>query len=421
MGQVVGQISDIFRCNLAAISTGGSKANTILASSEVWLIDSTNSLTADYSGVCDCYIMGDGATKASALDLHRLVDEVPTQGSANPVESNAVYQGLAKKLDAFKEISEDGLYIADKDGNVIMRLDELDVAKLSSHYEYLTGVSGVRVLEEGLYITDMDGYVIQNLIDKTKRAIVNIYTADSEIDVLAKMLSAFSTGNCDVIFERGTYVFSDVYLYMRDTLNWSWTMELPIGNGCHYYFNGSTLISNAPSEAYSDSRNVLGCKSGSMGNTSFKLFDGILINNGGTYCVHDECLSATTPYSHEYHNMRMFYYNGSGTEYLSKCIGGGAGPSGFFIIDNCVFYTNNPTLTSEDVSWHGMAAANKYCNLSFFVTGNSFSRKFRVASSFKSGDTLFVKYNGNNSAADPIIATEPSTLETCIFNNIINA
>ena len=47
---------------------------------------------------------------------------------------------------------------------------------------------------------------------------------------------------------------------MRDTLGWTWTMELPIGNGCKILFNGSTLISNAPAESYETSRNLLGCK-----------------------------------------------------------------------------------------------------------------------------------------------------------------
>lgn len=72
MGQVVGKVSDIFRCNLRAIQTGGSKVNTILAADEVWLVDTTNSLTNSLSGNCDAYIVGDGSTKASALELKKI-------------------------------------------------------------------------------------------------------------------------------------------------------------------------------------------------------------------------------------------------------------------------------------------------------------------------------------------------------------
>ncbi len=69
MGQIVGINSDIFRCNLSAIQTGGSKANVVLAADEVWLISTTNSLTNSGSGDCDAYIIGDGTTAATGLEL----------------------------------------------------------------------------------------------------------------------------------------------------------------------------------------------------------------------------------------------------------------------------------------------------------------------------------------------------------------
>ena len=72
MGQIVGKVSDIFRCNLRAINSGGSKANTILAADEVWLVDTTNSLTNSLSGNCDAYIVGDGTLAAGALELHKI-------------------------------------------------------------------------------------------------------------------------------------------------------------------------------------------------------------------------------------------------------------------------------------------------------------------------------------------------------------
>lgn len=75
MGQIVGTESNIFRCNLAAIQTGGSEASTILAADEVWLVDTTNSLTNSLSGYCDAYIVGNGTTAATALELHKFKAE----------------------------------------------------------------------------------------------------------------------------------------------------------------------------------------------------------------------------------------------------------------------------------------------------------------------------------------------------------
>lgn len=72
MGQLVGINSDIFRCNLSAIKTGGSKAKVVLAADEVWLINTTNSLKNSGSGDCDAYIIGDGNTAATALEKHYL-------------------------------------------------------------------------------------------------------------------------------------------------------------------------------------------------------------------------------------------------------------------------------------------------------------------------------------------------------------
>lgn len=256
---------------------------------------------------------------------------------------------------------------------------------------------------------------LEPLISKVRRTI-KIYKADTEVQILTKMLDAYESGNCDVMFENGTYTFAEIYIYMRDTLGWTWTMELPIGNNCRYYFNGSTLISNAPESAFSDSRNVLGCKAGSSNKMSYELYDGIIINNGGTYCVHDECLSGNAPYLHRYKNMQMQYNNGAATEGLSKCIGGGAGVNGIITIEDCVFENNNQRISTEDVSWHGIDGVRN-CTLRYFVSGCYFSRSFRVDGFFKSGDSVFVKYNGNSAAAGPAITGDATHVETYIFNN----
>ena len=113
MAQIVGKISNIFRCNLASIQSGGSKASVVLSADEVWLIDTTNSLTAGYSGECDAYIVGDGATAAGSLTLNRIDDEQPVQSSKKGTSSGGMYIILNGRSGEFSEYTKiDGEYNA---------------------------------------------------------------------------------------------------------------------------------------------------------------------------------------------------------------------------------------------------------------------------------------------------------------------
>ncbi len=173
--------------------------------------------------------------------------------------------------------------------------------------------------------------LLESIKNSDIRDVVRVLSTDTEIEIFNKMYLAFSRGNCDVVFDCATYIFSDIYIYMRDTLGWTWTMGLPIGNGCRYFFNGSTLISNAPAEEYTDSRNLLDCKA--IG-TDYELHDGTLINNGGTYCVHDEGVSDPRSYRHLYHNI-IFNMDGA-----TSCFGCGLGYRSVIEFDGCVFLSN---------------------------------------------------------------------------------
>ena len=221
---------------------------------------------------------------------------------------------------------------------------------------------------------------------------MQINTSDSEVDILLKMKKAFDEGYYDVYWEHGTYIFSSVYQYMIDTLKWSWTMGLPIGNNCRYYFNGSTLISNDPSDEYSESRNILDCKASSQ---NYELHDGILINNGGTYCVHDEGNGTEDFYKHVYDNMQMKYMKGSKTEYLSKCIGGGMGQNGLILINRCLFNTN---ATAQDTSWHGLLhEQQKRVNFKIVITNCYFSKQgISIDSTFKDEDSVVIEFSNNS-------------------------
>lgn len=157
---------------------------------------------------------------------------------------------------------------------------------------------------------------------------IKVSTTDSQIEILEKFRYAFFYGNIDIFFEHGTYTLDEVYQYMKNTLKWTWTMGLPVGNGCRYFFNGSTIISNAPASTYSDNRNILDTKASS---SSFEVHDATLIINGGTYCLHDEAYNKSEPYLHIYDNVK-FVSNGG-----TRAVGVGTGFNASFIFKSCNF------------------------------------------------------------------------------------
>ena len=237
---------------------------------------------------------------------------------------------------------------------------------------------------------------------------MQILASDSEVEIFLKMKKAFEEGDYDVSFEYGEYTFSSIYTYMKETLKWSWTLGLPIGNNCRYYFNNSTLIANKPNEEYSDVMNVLDCKASPQ---NYELHDGVLINNGGTYCVHDEANASDKFYKHIYKNMRMTYNKKNNTDKISKCIGGGAGLNGYILMDNCVLKTDS---TTECVSWHGANGKIPIQNLSFIISDCYFSNRL-VIHGYTSSDVIFVKLCNNSFNVAPQI--DNGDIEKISYNN----
>lgn len=76
MGQIVQNPNNPVRCNLQAIQTGGSQANTVIAAGEIWLVDTNNTQkSAGGYGKYDAYVVGDGSTAANALIVKQIGDE----------------------------------------------------------------------------------------------------------------------------------------------------------------------------------------------------------------------------------------------------------------------------------------------------------------------------------------------------------
>lgn len=173
---------------------------------------------------------------------------------------------------------------------------------------------------------------------KNPRRIIYIDKSTTDIQLVDIFYDAFVEGNCDLVFETGTYILKNAYPYMRDTLHWGWNegFGLPIGNNCRYFFNGSTLIGDIP-DGYgsSDSRNVLDSVP-KKEPSNYEIHDvtlrmiGNKSTSGGVYCVHDEGYGKNTPYFHRYCNV-TFYSDGA------SCLGSGSGYDTYLRLENCTF------------------------------------------------------------------------------------
>lgn len=244
------------------------------------------------------------------------------------------------------------------------------------------------------------------------RRVINIKATDTPGEVVTKMITAFNTGNVDVSFERAHYVLDSEVPYLKTKYGMPHN-EIPIGNGCRYYFNGATLeatvnLAEHPAangeEFYS---NLLGCQ---RVPSSFELYDGILIAKDTRYVVHDESTAMKGSYRHVYHNMSLEYRTGTRKETIRKCIGGGTGADGVIDIEGCKFVTDG---SDPCVSYHGNAKDVVGAAVNINVRNSWFSNNMRVCglSAHQQG-RLF--YCGNSAASVPDI---DDRWNVCLFNN----
>lgn len=223
----------------------------------------------------------------------------------------------------------------------------------------------------GAYYTVMvdDVFEYKNL---SQRGVLNITKEMTDIEIYNRLSNAANVGNYDVFFERGEYVFSNVFLYIRDTLKLSgYRSGLPMGGGCRYFFNGSTLISRHPGSDYNDSRSLLKFEMADVGG-DFEIYDVTLISEGGTYCVHDEGGGYTKPYSHLYKNVVAIYKKSTDTETGSKPFGFGTGKSARISVDGCVLVNENNDACFALHGPIGMSDTPFYLHLD--IKGSYFSR-----------------------------------------------
>lgn len=229
-----------------------------------------------------------------------------------------------------KKVCASNFYFIKENGSLISE------SEVKPPYTVTEAFRGVSTLDpHTISIIYEIGENVDGEFDRTRR-IIKVNRDDDDITVFEKMLFAYSRGYMDVIFEPSTYILSDVYNYIENYTEMA--KGLPVGNNCRYFFNGSTVISNAPSNGYSQSRNILDCQN--MAN-NYEIYDCTLINNGGRYCIHDEGAGDVIPYNHLYKNVKMIYNHTDLTpDNGCKAFGSGVGHITNITFENCQFIHN---------------------------------------------------------------------------------
>lgn len=250
---------------------------------------------------------------------------------------------------------------------------------------------GVMTSATPRYVT---GYGDAPTISKDSiRPVINVYATDSEQSIIGKFVQAFNHGDCDVAFERASYSFGTQLATVKDDYH-LFENEIPIGNGCRYFFNGATLTALI-SPSSTPSCNFLGCQKRP---SSYELHDGVLIAHGTVYVVHDESSAYGGAYKHLYQNMEMHYYSNSRTDEIRKCIGGGTGASGVIEIVGCKFTTD---AVDACVSYHGNGTDVTGAEFDLAVRDSYFSNGIR-AGELSAHQTARLFYTGNSSASAPL-------------------
>lgn len=229
---------------------------------------------------------------------------------------------------------------------------------------------------------------------------VLVSSTDTESQIISKLIDAYKTGNCDVYFERADYTFGTELPKVSTDYGMTHN-EIPIGNNCNYYFNGSTLtatldLSELTLEEGDDEFycNFFGCQ---RIPSSYEMHDGVLIATDTRYIVHDESSALEGSYKHLYQNMEMHYHTNERQEAIRKCIGGGTGASGVVEIVGCKFTTDG---TDACVSFHGNGENVVGAEFDLNIRDCWFSNGIR-AGELSTDQTARLFYTGNSANNAP--------------------
>lgn len=207
---------------------------------------------------------------------------------------------------------------------------------------------------------------------------VDVNSTDGITTFWDKMQEAFYKGDCDVFIHKGEYVYTNELIDYIRSLN---RRGVPIGNGCHYYFEtGANITCEYTGENVEDVKGYFTPLDSWSIASDYEIYNLSLSSKNTIYAIHDEANGEETPIKRVYKNCYVSLDNsvlGEQSSALSKCIGGGFGLHSEIIIENCVFNTINPnTEHGEDVSYH-KANDQTYTDAKVIVSGCYFGGAFR--------------------------------------------
>lgn len=360
--------------------------------------------------------------------------------------NNNVYSGLKDDenrdsstlctLDKTKDMYAGNIYSVDviffdSDRNFVSTTNALNINTKLAKEQYPSNAKYVAftwakdgIIADKMYISTVDNNYHTGLPAlkygktikyKGQRPIINIYNSDTQEEIFDKLADACYTQDCDVYFEKGTYVFDTIYDKIKTYYNnVGDAFEMLLGGNCRYYMYGCTFKGDFTNSTGKDSTFGSHRHAG-----SYKIFGGTIICVDGTYCIHDE-VSGEEPLSvRKYHHVTFKYVKGSTySNWICKCLGCGTGKNTITIIDGCYFESDND-LSDAEVSWHGNLEDNSACETFVEVKNSYFKNKGFYVDAIPSDSKQVGKIIFCNNSVENKIPTESNGWTLAGWNNEI--
>jgi hypothetical protein len=196
MGQIIGRTAKPDACNLRSLSSFGTPA-----AGQHILVSTDNSAMQNGQGNFDCYIVGDGTTAATALELKKIVDNSDLIENFIEPKLNEKVNKNDSDISIIRDNS-DSFLICDGNGNVIFKVDasglSTEVLKIlnrlsidgdtsevsyfdnSGFHSQSIGVKYISYDDSSFVICDADG----NVIFKVDENGLHTITGDVDYDIV---------------------------------------------------------------------------------------------------------------------------------------------------------------------------------------------------------------------------------------------